>query len=149
MTVGLHTRPLDHRDLDTVLSIQSASPEMAQWTLWDYNRVASGEMVGWVAEQKSVVIGFLVARHTVDDVEILNFAVAPDSRRQGVGAALFATAIGWAKSLPAENIFLEVRESNHAAISFYEHHNFVAKGLRPHYYSAPPEDALVFTLRLT
>ncbi len=141
-------RPMENRDVDAVLAIQSTSPEMAQWTMWDYNRVAAGEMAGWVAEEKGDATGFLVARQIGGDVEILNVAVAPDARRHGVGSALFETAIAWAKSLDAESAFLEVRQSNHAAIQFYERHNFRATGHRVRYYTAPVEDALVLRLRL-
>ena len=144
----LNIRALEARDVEDVLAIQSASPEMAQWTLWDYNRVAAGDMAGWVAEEKGAIVGFLVARQIVGDVEILNIAVAPDFRRRGVGAALFQAAIAWARSLSTESAFLEVRESNHAALQFYERHDFHATGRRPRYYSAPVEDALVLTLRL-
>ena len=57
-------------DVDAILAIQAVSPEIAQWTMWDYERVAKGEMAGWVAEESAEIIGFLVARQVVSDVEI-------------------------------------------------------------------------------
>ena len=48
----LNIRAMEARDIDAILAIQGASPEIAHWTLWDYNRVASGEMAGWVADEK-------------------------------------------------------------------------------------------------
>ena len=39
--------------MDAILTIQAACPEIAQWTAWDYDRVARGEMAGWVATEKS------------------------------------------------------------------------------------------------
>lgn len=139
---------MENRDVDAVLAIQSASPETAQWTLWDYNRVAAGEMAGWVAEQNGQVIGFLVGRQVANDLEILNFAVAQGKRRQGVGSALLRQAIGWGASLRSGYALLEVRESNLAALQFYQRHNFCATGRRARYYTAPMEDALVLALRL-
>jgi ribosomal-protein-alanine N-acetyltransferase len=144
----LKIRAFEDRDIDTVLAIQSASPETATWTLWDYNRVASGEMMGWVAEEQQEVVGFLVSRQVGNDLEILNFAVAPIARRRGVGAALLREAIAWGNSLRAGNVLLEVRESNHAALHFYQQHAFQATGRRQRYYVGPVEDALVLTLRL-
>jgi len=141
-------RRLEHRDIDAVLSIQSASPETAQWTLWDYNRVADSEMAGWVAEGDGNVIGFLVAREVVSDLEILNLAVAPNERRRGVGAAMLQSALDWGKGLHAEQVLLEVRESNRAARQFYERHHFRVTGRRVNYYTAPAEDGLVLSLRL-
>ena len=144
----LNLRALEARDIDAILALQLAAPEIAQWTLWDYNRVAAGEMAGWVAEHKEQLVGFLVARQIVSDVEILNFAVVPDFRRQGIGAALLGHVLGWAREVQADNALLEVRESNLAALRFYERHEFRATGRRPRYYTAPAEDALVLTLRL-
>jgi [ribosomal protein S18]-alanine N-acetyltransferase len=42
-----------------------------------------------------------------------------------------------------KQVFLEVRESNHAARALYEKWAFVESGRRKMYYHDPPEDALV------
>ncbi len=44
-------RALEARDVEAILTIQAACPEIAQWTAWDYDRVARGEMAGWVAAE--------------------------------------------------------------------------------------------------
>ncbi|HVB55387.1 MAG TPA: GNAT family N-acetyltransferase [Candidatus Acidoferrales bacterium] len=143
-------RLLEPRDVRSILAIQSASPEIAQWTLRDYDRVARGEieMAGWASEGEGGIRGFLVARHVVGDLEILNFAVSPASRRQGVGAALLAEALHWSKAFRPGKAILEVRASNLAALQFYEKHGFKPTGRRLQYYTAPIEDALVLALRL-
>jgi ribosomal-protein-alanine N-acetyltransferase len=102
-------------------------------------------MAGWVAEDESEVAGFLVARRVAADLEILNFAVRPDVRRSGIGAALLRAALGWGKSFHAEKAILEVRASNLAALRFYERFSFQVAGRRPRYYIAPIEDALLLT----
>jgi len=135
--------------VEAILSIQAVSPDIAQWTMWDYERVARGEMAGWVAEEAGQVLGFLIARQVVGDIEILNLAVGPNARRRGVGAALLAEVIDWGRSFRAGRALLEVRSSNLAALQFYERHNFQATGRRPRYYAAPVDDALVLTLKLT
>jgi ribosomal-protein-alanine N-acetyltransferase len=145
---ALLIRLLEFRDIEDVLAIQSLCREVAQWTAWDYHRVAKGEMGGWVAERKAAIIGFLVARRIASDLEILNFAVKPDARRQGIGGALLEEALRWAKSFDAQRAFLEVRVSNLAALRFYELYNFHTTGRRPRYYTAPIEDALVLAASL-
>ncbi len=130
------------------MTIQSGCPEIAQWTTRDYARVVQGEMTGWVAEEKSEAAGFIVARRVATDLEILNFAVRPDSRSRGIGAALLRQALDWGATFPGEKAFLEVRASNLAALRFYEHNGFEVTGRRPRYYSSPIEDALVLTARL-
>jgi [ribosomal protein S18]-alanine N-acetyltransferase len=136
------------RDVDAVLTIQAACPEIAQWSAWDYESVARGEMMGWVADDERGIAGFLVARKLVGETEILNFAVRADFRRQGTGTALLAQALKWSESVGAERVILEVRASNLAAIRFYERHGFVVTGKRPRYYAAPIEDALLLNLSL-
>jgi ribosomal-protein-alanine N-acetyltransferase len=144
----LNLRRLQSRDLDSVLAIQAASPEIAQWTLWDYQMVAQGQMAGWVAEEAGEAIGFLIARQIVTDVEILNFAVRPDTRRHGVGAALLAEAIDWGRALGAERALLEVRAANLAALQFYKKHHFQLAGRRARYYTGPSDDAVMLALGL-
>jgi ribosomal-protein-alanine N-acetyltransferase len=141
-------RILEDRDVDSILAIQSECPEIAQWTAWDYDRAANGEMAGWVAEEEGQIIGFLVGRRVVSDLEILNLAVAENARRRGVGAALLNEALKWARAFQATHAILEVRESNLAGLRFYERHTFKVVGRRARYYTAPIEDALLLTVAL-
>ncbi len=141
-------RALESGDIESVLAIQATCPEIAQWTVWDYHRVARGEMAGWVAEEDDRVIGFLVGRRVVSDLEILNLAVRDGCRRRGTGAELLRGALDWAKSLQATHAILEVRASNWAALHFYERYKFEVVGRRARYYTAPVEDALLLTATL-
>jgi [ribosomal protein S18]-alanine N-acetyltransferase len=145
----LTIRALESRDVDSILAIQAACPEMAQWTAWDYDRVARGEMAGWVAEEDAEVAGFLVARRLSSELEILNFAVEFEWRRCGIGAKLLDAALQWAQTFQATQAILEVRASNLSALRFYASHKFEVVGRRPRYYTAPVEDALLLTAMLT
>jgi [ribosomal protein S18]-alanine N-acetyltransferase len=141
-------RRVESRDVEAILAIQTECPEVAQWTMWDYERVARGEMAGWVAEDAGQVVGFLIARQVANDIEILNLALRPEARRRLVGTALLKSAIDWGRMFHAENALLEVRASNLAAVEFYEKHGFQATGRRPRYYAAPVDDALVLTAKI-
>jgi ribosomal-protein-alanine N-acetyltransferase len=141
-------RSLQTTDIESVLAIQSACPEIAQWTAWDYERVADGQMAGWAADEGGELAGFLVGRRVATDIEILNLAVRSDGRRRGTGRALLLAALDWGKSFRAEKALLEVRASNFAALRFYERHNFQVAGRRSNYYTAPVEDALLLTAPL-
>jgi [ribosomal protein S18]-alanine N-acetyltransferase len=144
----LSIRRIETRDLDSVMAIQSACLEIAQWTSRDYASVVQGTMTGWVAEENGEVAGFIVARRVASELEILNFAVRADRRVRGIGASLLREAVAWGATFHAEKAFLEVRASNLAALRFYEHHGFEVTGRRARYYSAPIEDALVLTASL-
>ena len=144
----MNARPIESRDVESILEIQSASPEVAQWTAWDYGRVARGEMAGWIAEENGELLAFLVARRVGSDIEILNFAVRPETRRRGVGGTLLRAALDWGAELHAQKALLEVRASNFPALHFYERHGFRVVGRRPRYYGSPIEDALLLSADL-
>ena len=145
MTSSCRIRPLDPRDIQTVLAIQAASPEAAGWSAGDYQKICAANGYGVVAEEQGRIAGFLVARTNLDEFEILNAAVRPENRRTGIGSLLLADALEKARAAGAKAAFLEVRESNHAARAFYEHLGFRLGGRRPRYYANPVEDALILS----
>jgi [ribosomal protein S18]-alanine N-acetyltransferase len=142
-------RELESRDVESVLGIQRAYPEVAQWTALDYQRVADGDMAGWVGDENGEIVGFLIARQIATDIEVLNLAVLIGTRRRGIGTALLKNALDWGRELAAEKAFLEVRMSNLAAMRFYERNQFEVTARRPRYYLAPVEDALLLAVSLT
>ena len=144
----MRSRPIEEADVEHILAIQAACPEIAQWTRWDYDRVARGEMAGWLAEEQESVLGFIVARQIAKEIEILNFAVSQVMRARGVGSMLLQETLAWAKTLEATHAILEVRTSNAAALRFYERHNFEVVGRRSLYYTFPTEDALLLTAKI-
>jgi ribosomal-protein-alanine N-acetyltransferase len=119
-------------DRDAIAAIQATSPEASNWDPFAYE-VA-------VAERDGAVVGFLVTRSVApDEIEILNLAVSPTSRRQGVATALLTALLDGVHG----NIFLEVRESNAPARQLYESMGFAATGRRPSYYQNPQEAGIV------
>jgi ribosomal-protein-alanine acetyltransferase len=122
-------------DLPAIAAIQNASPEGSQWSPESY--------LGYdcrVAVVDGRVAGFLVARVTApDEREILNVAVEPSFRRTGIGRILMETVLAEARV----TWFLEVRESNAAAINLYKTLGFVVSGRRADYYQEPSEAAIV------
>lgn len=89
--------------------------------------------------------GFIIVRQAADEVEILNLAVEPPLRRQGIARILVAEVIQWGHNSGARSIWLEVRESNAGANRFYKAVGFCVAGRRRNYYGEPAEDALVLT----
>lgn len=145
---ALTIRPLDRRDIPAILEIQSSNRQAAQWPQSAYEGLEKTGENAWVAEQNAIVLGFLVARVVSDEMEILNLAVQPDSRRQGIGGELLQHIISWAGEIRVRRVFLEVRLSNTVARKFYEANGFVQTGIRPNYYSDPAEAALLLAKSL-
>lgn len=80
------------------------------------------------------------------ELEICNIGVLPKYRRQQHARNLVDSVIAETKR-PAR-MFLEVRESNFEAISFYKKMDFEVTGKRKNYYKSPSESALVMQLAL-
>ncbi len=122
-------------DLEEVAAIQEASPGAARWSVAEYPQYDFR-----VAVRDGRIAGFLVARAVAEDErEILNLAVGPDFRRQGVGRDLLTGLLAGAPGA----VFLEVRASNGAARNIYKSMGFQEVGSRPEYYQDPPEAAIV------
>jgi ribosomal-protein-alanine N-acetyltransferase len=105
---------------------------------------------GLVAESRSGkgVMGYLIARELAGAGEILNIAVAPESRRHGLARALLNHGLRVLRQHAVDEVFLEVRESNRGAQALYVAAGFRPVGQRSAYYRNPKEDALVLRLDL-
>ena len=102
----------------------------------------------FVAESGGRAVGYVMARISGEEGEILNLAVLPKSRRKGIAGCLLSEALGSIAVGGVTEAFLEVRQSNGQAIALYQAHGFRPVGLRPNYYRDPREDALVLRASL-
>jgi ribosomal protein S18 acetylase RimI-like enzyme len=144
-------------DLDAIAKIQVDSSQAPTWeplSYLDYDcRVAlSGDRAVGCPPGTCDVVGFLVSRQVAPrqvksgqtehaEREILSLAVDRASRRRGIGRALVEAELAAASK--GTTWFLEVRESNIAAISLYRAVGFTPAGRRPDYYHDPAEAAIV------
>lgn len=87
--------------------------------------------------------GYAFARVIAGEAEVLNLAVLPRCRRQGVGRRLLDSVLAAVATAGAVEAFLEVRESNAAARFLYETRGFRAVGFRTDYYRKPRENAVI------
>jgi [ribosomal protein S18]-alanine N-acetyltransferase len=133
-------------DVDAVMTIQQHSVTASTWTREHYlmiTRRQNDRRHALVIEEDGDVGGFIVGSKIGDEWEIENVAVKPDARRRGLGSHMVGEFINLAKIIGAKAIFLEVRESNRAAIALYEKWAFTEEGRRKSYYKDPEEDALI------
>ena len=95
------------------------------------------------AVEEDEPVGYAVGYFAADEAELPSIAVSPQMRRRGIGDALLNELFIQVRQRGAAKLFLEVRESNEAAIALYEKNGFITAGTRRHFYSNPEEDALV------
>lgn len=82
--------------------------------------------------------GFVMARFAADEAEILTIAVAKNARGLGLGKALMRAIMSDLYADRIKYLFLEVDETNEAAIALYRSLRFEEVGERKSYY-APAE----------
>lgn len=134
-------RWLIRRDMAEVLEIERSSFEFA-WTEEDFLCcLRQRNCIGMVAEANGEIVGFMIYELHKDKLRILNFAVSPHCRKQGVGAQMVRRLIDKLSQQRRKEIVLDVRESNLAAQLFFRSQNFRAVGVLRNYYEDTTEDA--------
>jgi ribosomal protein S18 acetylase RimI-like enzyme len=143
MPPRVRLRPAQERDLPELARIQHTAPESSQWQAQDYLGFDCTVALINPTLSEDRIAGFLVSRSVADkEREILNIAVHPEFRRLHIATELLRAELSrW----PGVH-FLEVRQSNAAALRLYEGLGFQAVGQRPAYYDNPPETGIVMRI---
>jgi [ribosomal protein S18]-alanine N-acetyltransferase len=139
----LTLRPMLVSDLPRVLEIEAASFH-TPWSGAMFEQEL-GNRLAWVrvaADARGTVIGYMVCRFYGDVWHVMDVAVDPESRRNGVGAALLDDFLTASSSTSAD-LTLEVRPGNSAALWLYQSRGFRPVGLRRRYYADTGEDAVI------
>ncbi len=134
-------------DLGEVLAIEDVSfptPWSRALFLEEIDREFSDALVA-VPREGGGVQGYSVCWTVADESHLLNIAVHPEARGQGVGAALLRECIRRGARAGAERIHLEVRAGNGAALKMYYREGFSHVGFRRGYYSDTGEDAILLS----
>lgn len=87
--------------------------------------------------------GFSISRVIAGEITLMNIAVHPDAQGHGFGSLLLQDLVRFASDQHGQQhspIFLEVRESNAAALALYKKWGFQDIGRRPGYYPPLPPD---------
>ena len=140
-------RPLRLDDLPAVALLE-AHIHVAPWTIGNFRDALNAGYSARVGERDGRIVAYGVLMFSPGEAQVLNLSVVADARREGLGRALLRRFVDDAGSFGAEQVFLEVRTSNAAAIGLYESEGFAPVARRVDYYPGaavldPREDAIV------
>ena len=96
-----------------------------------------------VALDEDRVVGYAGSQTVLGETDMMNVAVRPEYRRQGIAEALILALIGQLRRRQSHCLTLEVRDSNTSARALYGKLGFLEIGRRRNYYRNPREDALI------
>ena len=114
---------------------------------WSENSIASeldNQLSLWlVALDGDTVVGYVGSQSVMGWADMMNIAVDPAYRRQGVAQGLVERLVAALVENDVTCLTLEVRASNEPAKALYGKLGFQQVGCRPNYYRNPKEDALI------
>ncbi|MBC7297576.1 MAG: GNAT family N-acetyltransferase [Demequina sp.] len=147
--LGPRLRDLGESDLEWVAQQERVIFGSAAWSAgliredWRYgtNRYRGVEVDGELSAY--AIYGF-----EGDAFHLMNLAVAPEHRRQGLAKVLMDDFLAEAGTFHAPDAWLEVAVDNEAARGLYESYGFEVVRVRPKYYQPGGVDALVMRREL-
>ncbi|MCL2353166.1 MAG: ribosomal protein S18-alanine N-acetyltransferase [Defluviitaleaceae bacterium] len=145
-------KPMKECHLQGVVAIENASFLDQAWSKSSFEQELKNPHAFYVVALDStadnIVVGFGGMHHILDEGHILNIAVDVSFRGRGIGTCLMQAFLEFAHEKGLSFLMLEVRESNHHALSLYERHGFKQISTRESYYKNPMEDAVIMFLGL-
>ena len=136
-------RPMRPADIDAVVQIeQQVHPRPWSAALFG-TELALLDRRYRTAWEGEVLVGYGGVLLAVDEAHITTVAVDPRARRRGIGGRLVEALLEAAVDMGATAATLEVGSANHGAQRLYSAFGFVPAGVRPRYYEATGEDAII------
>lgn len=135
---------LDESNIDQVIALEKLCFAY-HWTSEQFRlglRDGAYTVLGFF--DKDNLSGYLAFSLIEDEMEILNLAVHPKCRRQGIGTSLLKHAFRICRETGIAKSFLDVKESNKGALNLYKKFGYSQIGIRKKYYPDTREDALLF-----
>ena len=116
--IRVHIRWMIRGDMPEVLAIEKECFEYP-WSEDDFvNCLRQGNCIGMVAEHDDRVVGFMIYELHKTRIHVLNFVVAKDCQRQGVGRQMIAKLSGNSPHMPQPDRAGSARYESFLAIVF-------------------------------
>ena len=128
--MSVDVRRLTLGDLDAIEAIERAYPTPWSRSMFAGELAKPSSISLGAFEPEGALVGYLIISRYVDAWHVMNIAVAPSRRRQGIAATLLASLFDTTGDDESRGYTLEVRVSNAAAIRLYERLGFRPRGVR-------------------
>lgn len=139
--LDIQIRWLIRRDMPDVLRIEK-STYGDPWTDEDFlSCLRQRNCIGMVAEHDQKIVGFMIYELHKSRLHILNFAVAPEVRRHGIGTQMVLRLIDKLSQQRRNEILIEVRESDLDTQLFFKQQGFRAVCVLRSHFDDTEEDA--------
>lgn len=146
---NLNVVPMGLADIDAVCQIEKKShshPWSEKLFLSNFGtRYFNHLLIENETLENEKILGYFVASSVAGEVTLMNIAIAPEKQGQGGGHFLLQFLLDYARENNQQEIWLEVRASNHNAINLYQKLGFVEVDIRKAYYPCESgrEDAVI------
>ena len=146
---SLSIRKMSFPDFQRVYDIEKLS-NPTPWSKTSFSDCLRGFYQNLIVTIDKEQVAFCIMTVNFTESHLLNISVHPNYRNQGIGEILLKVSEKKAIKKGVTDIFLEVRESNKNAISFYKKNKYKYVGIRKNYYklNSGREDGLIFTKHL-
>lgn len=144
----IELRPMEPEDAAACAAIEAQCFADA-WSERGFAEEAENPLADFiVAEAGGEICGYGGIISAGGISELPKICVAPEFRRRGAAEKIMDALERLAHTRGSDQLTLEVRVSNEAAIALYEKCGFDRMGIRPNFYTSPNEDALIMTKNL-
>ncbi len=145
---SLILRKTTREDIPSIIAIEQAS-FVSPWNVHTFlTALHDRRSCNITARYNDRIVGYCFSLGMKNMVHLLNLAVHPDFRRQGVARRLLDEIFSFARSNRKSYVFLEVRKSNDIAKRLYTSAGFTHVSTWQRYYSDTGEDASIMVRRL-
>lgn len=135
MTTDL-IQPLHEGQIPDLLEIEQQS-HIAPWSQKIFESSFNARSHQFGLSHKGQLVGFYFCQFVANEMTLENICIDKSQQGKGFARKLMQHLIVHASAIETEEIWLEVRESNHSAIQLYKSFGFEQMGLRKNYYAIP------------
>lgn len=149
----INFKSVDATAIPQLMAIETAC-HSHPWTLNTMSSCIGGRYFNLAAFNGDTMVGFYIGEKAGPDFTLMDICVVPSEQGKGIAKQLLNQFIDYGEQQNAENLFLEVRESNTPAIKLYENAGFIEMSVRKNYYPSDNpakngfEDAILMGMAL-